>query len=417
MSVQLEATLAMKGFAKVIVVLSRDAVATADIGSITDELEDCFVVPDTNQQQGLADADFAFRVSASLSAHETKPAPRMRIYPNLGLALGVVDAKGASRIADSRVATDIVEVPIISLIRPVSVQPGRLTLRPSWGIRRLKVDQLWNAGLNGDGVVVGHLDTGIDGTHEALADAIDEFAEFDLFGDRVEGAIAWDSGNHGTHTAGTIVGRPTNSAFGVAPGAKVASGMVIEGGQVVDRILAGMEWIASKGVRVLSMSLGLRGFTPDFQVIVNALRNASILPVIAVGNEYANSSRSPGNYGNVLSVGAMDDDEFVADFSSSDIFNRTDDPLVPDIVAPGVGILSCIPGDRYRKMNGTSMATPHIAGLVALLLQAKSDASVDELELAIQKSCTRPDTMPHARANRGVPDAVEALFYLTGRRL
>ncbi len=412
MPTNLETTLELKGFAKVIISMKPGSSLAADTGSVMAELEKCFVEPAGDQFESLAAADGERRLSASLEAHDFAPPPKMQIYPHLGLALGMVDKKGARDIADHAAVENVVEAPIISLIRPVLVRPARLAVRPTWGIKRLRVNELWDKGFTGEGIVVGHLDTGIDGTHPALVGAIDEFAEFDLNGNRVPGAIAWDSGEHGTHTAGTIVGRPENGAFGVAPAAKVASGMVIEGGQVVDRILAGMEWIASKGVRILSMSLGLRGFTPAFQVIVDALRNAGILPVFAVGNEFANSSRSPGNYANVLSVGAMSEDDLVAGFSSSDTFNRTDDPLVPDIVGPGVGILSCIPGNRYRKMNGTSMATPHIAGLAALLLQAKPDATVDELEQAIQGSCIRPATMPETRANRGVPDAIEALRLL-----
>lgn len=397
--------------------LSSGAFAAADSNSVREEIEDCFILPDMDQLQSLELADTALRASANLGAHQTKPAPRMRVYPHLGLALGAVNTEGVAKLTERRIVQEVVEAPIISLIRPVLVRPGRLTIRPSWGVRRIRADKLWQAGLKGDGIIVGHLDTGIDGNHEALIDAIDEFAEFDLIGDRVEGAAAWDSDDHGTHTAGIIAGRPTRGAFGVAPGAKVASAMVIEGGQVIDRILAGMEWIAGKGVRILNMSLGLRGFTPAFQVIVDALRSAGILPIIAVGNEFANSSRSPGNYENVLSVGAIDADDYVANFSSSETFNRLVDPTVPDIVAPGVDILSSIPGNRYRRMNGTSMATPHVAGLAALLLEAKTDASVDELETAIQNSCERMSTMPQPRANRGIPDAVEALFQLTGRKL
>ena len=113
-----------------------------------------------------------------------------------------------------------------------------------------------------------------------------------------------DSDEHGTHTAGTIVGRAgLKGAFGVAPEAQLASAMVIEGGQVIDRILAGMDWLIGEGVHIMSMSLGLRGFTPAFQAVIDALRAANVLPVIAVGNEGPNTSRSPGNYANVLSVG------------------------------------------------------------------------------------------------------------------
>lgn len=262
------------------------------------------------------------------------------------------------------------------------------------------------------------LDTGADGTPPALEGAIASFAEFDMAGDRVPNARPTDSDDHGTHTAGTIVGRVRKKgAFGAAPAAKLASAMVIEGGQVIDRILAGMDWVIGEGVRIMSMSLGLRGYTPAFQAIVDALRAANVLPVIAVGNEYANSSRSPGNYANVLSVGAMDATDEVAEFSGSQRFNRLDDPLVPDLVAPGVAILSCVPGGGYEEKDGSSMATPHVAGLAAILLQAKPDATASQLEEAILGSCSRPASMQEARANRGVPDAVKAFSILTGATL
>lgn len=420
MSIQLDATLAAKGFAKVIVSLQPSAAATKTTSEVWNQLESSFLAPEEGDVSGMVSGErerrlaFGLAARAEATAPKSPPPPRMRVYPNLGLALGLVDTVGAASLAQNEAVAEVVEAPVISLIRPVQSRSARLAARPTWGIRRLGVDKLWSAGLSGEGVVVGHLDTGIDGSHPALDGAIEEFAEFDSFGNRVPDATPWDSGDHGTHTAGTIVGRPTKGAFGVAPGAQVASGMVIEGGQVVDRILSGMEWIAGKRLRILSMSLGLRGYTPAFQVIVDALRNRDILPVIAVGNEFANSSRSPGNYANVLSVGAINEQDEVAGFSSSDRFDRPNDPLVPDLVAPGVDILSCIPMKRYRKMSGTSMATPHVAGLAALLLEAKPTASADELEEAILRSCSRPASMPQNRANRGVPDAEAALYNLTG---
>ena len=112
--------------------------------------------------------------------------------------------------------------------------------------------------------------------------------------------------------------------------------MVIEGGQVIDRILSGMDWMIGEGVRIMSMSLGLRGYSPAFQAVIDALRAANVLPVIAVGNEGPNTSRSPGNYANVLSVGAVGANDEVPDFSSSQQFVSSDSPLCPNIVAPGV---------------------------------------------------------------------------------
>jgi subtilisin family serine protease len=84
------------------------------------------------------------------------------------------------------------------------------------------------------------------------------------------------------------------------------------------------------------------------------------------------------------------------------------------VVAPGVDTLSALPNGAFGELSGSSMATPHIAGLAALLWQAKPGASASEIEAAIFKSCKRPASMPAARANRGVPNAVKALAILQG---
>ena len=107
-------------------------------------------------------------------------------------------------------------------------------------------------------------------------------------------------------------------------------------------------------------------------------RAQGILPLFAVGNEGPGTSRSPGNYVEALSVGATDRDDDVALFSSSQRFDRQSDLIVPDLVAPGVSVISARPGGGSQSMDGTSMATPHTAGLAALLLEAKPDATVDE---------------------------------------
>jgi subtilisin family serine protease len=173
-----------------------------------------------------------------------------------------------------------------------------------------------------------------------------------------------------------------------------------------------MDWALGLGVRVLSLSLGFRGYWPDFLAITRILRRKRVLPVFAIGNEYAGSSRSPGNYSEALSVGACDEKGRVAEFSSSQRFDRKTDPIVPDLVAPGVDIVSAKPGGGYQAMDGTSMATPHVAGLAALLLEAEPRASVKRLEAAIFASCVRPKGMPPERGGLGIPygpGALEAL--------
>lgn len=402
-------SVAAKGQAKVIVSLKPGVANGAGLGADLAGLAAHFVAPDKDQDTALAKA--AKRESGPKGRiHETSR--RLRVYPHLGIALGYVDSSGLSALSQDNRVGSLVPAPEISLIKPVGGRDAQLAKQIAWGVDAMRVPKLWSAGYKGSGVLVGHLDTGIDASHPALASAVLTFAEFDMSGDQVINAEPRDSAWHGTHTAGTIAGRPVgNAAFGVAPEAKLASGLVIEGGQVIDRILAGMDWVVSKQARILSLSLGLRGFTPAFEVVINALRERNVLPVVAVGNEGPDTSRSPGNYPDVLSVGALDANRTVADFSGSERFNRPGDPLVPDLVAPGVAILSCVPGNRYRESDGTSMATPHVAGLAALLLSAVATASTSEIEAAIRGSCS--PIAPSARANLGLPDAVKALAILS----
>jgi len=337
------------------------------------------------------------------------------LYPKLGLAVGLVDRRATDALSEHPAVQSITVAPIPRLIRPVAAAVAVPPRQATWGLSRMNVPQLWDRGVTGSGIVVGHLDTGVDDSHPALSGAVSAFAEFDLTGKMVPGAKASDSGVHGTHTAGTIAGRASRGkSIGVAPGATLASGMVIENGDVITRILSGMEWIVGLNVRILSMSLGISGYTPSFQVIIDALRNNNVLPVFAIGNEGAGNTRSPGNYATVLSVGALDAGDAVATFSGSGVFVRPDKPNVPDLVAPGVGVISCVPGGGYESMDGTSMATPHIAGLAALLLQAQPRATNVQLEDAITKSCMRPAGMTVGRGGAGVPDALRALTAILG---
>jgi subtilisin family serine protease len=327
-----------------------------------------------------------------------------------------VDRDGLAALrADPRVVA-VAGAPALSPIRPRRVEAARLAASRTWGIERLRVPALWDEGLSGAGVLVAHLDTGVDAKHPALAGAVAHFAEFDFMGrPRTPAPRPRDSDDHGTHTAATIAGRPVKGRHvGVAPGARLASAMVIEGGDAVARVLGGMDWSLGLGARVMSLSLGFRGWWPDFLAVTRILRRKGVLPVFAVGNEYAGQSRSPGNYPEALSVGACDEKGRVAAFSSSERFSRKRDPVVPDLVAPGVGVVSAKPGGGWQSMDGSSMATPHVAGLAALLLEARPKATVARLERAILGSCARPKGMSEERGGRGIPDARAALERLIG---
>ncbi|UVO52814.1 S8 family serine peptidase [Sphingomonas sp. SUN039] len=353
------------------------------------------------------------------TAEAEPPAPRARAaryFPNLGVMIGTVDAKGLQALAQS--STKVATVAAISdaeLIRPQ--MSAALASDPptgiSWGIRALKADKLWDQGLTGDGVLVGHIDTGVDASHPALDGAVDAFAEFDRLGEQVVGATARDSGRHGTHTAGLIAGRThSGSSFGVAPGATLASAMVIEGGKTATRLLGGLDWCVGQGIKVANISLGFRGFDPQFQDIIRILRERDILPVVAVGNEGPLTSRSPGNYRQSLSVGALDEFDQIWIDSSSIRFPAPNGYMKPDILGPGAEVWSSIPGGGMLSLSGTSMATPHISGLAALLWQHRPDATVAAIERAIFKSAKRPPSIASNRGNRGLPDAVAALNLL-----
>lgn len=342
-----------------------------------------------------------------------------RYYPNLGVVYGTVDRAGLAALRADPAVRSVGAPPAFSLIRPVDAPTPATPASLTWGLQALGVDELWDQGLDGTGVRVAHLDTGVDATHPALAGAVGAFAEIDFSGRERPGATAWESDRifrHGTHTAATIAARPVDGRHvGVAPGATVCSAMVIEGGEVVARILGGLDWALGQNVRVVSMSLGVRGTNAAFTAVVDILRNSGILPVIAVGNEGAGTSRSPGNYPQALSVGAHDEHGAVAGFSSSQRFERRSQPLVPDLVGPGVGVISADQGGGWHELSGSSMATPHVAGLAALLLQARPDATVDQVERAILASATL-GSMDAERANRGAISGPRALASLLASR-
>lgn len=402
-----------RGVAQVLVHL-RPAISTAAAGEelLPDDLRRCFIDSEMSSSYALRHAAAPRRTRSAAALSDSETPGDVQVYENLGIVLGTVDLNGLASLQQNDGVAAVMGCPQFSLIQPQEVsRPSQVEL---WGAEAIRTTRLRMEGLDGTGVLVGHLDTGVDGSHPALEDALDSFIDTDALGD-VRAASAFDSGRHGTHTAGIIAGRARN--IGIAPGCKLASAVVIEDPDVVRRILGGLNWVVGKGVRIINMSFGIRGYHEDFLLLMDVIRSKDILPIAAVGNEGPGTSRSPGNYPTVLSVGAMDVNGKIWDRSSSQRFARANDPLVPGLVAPGVAVLSAVPKRGYAAMNGTSMAAPHVAGLAALLFQAQPTATAAQIEQAILSSCTLQRGMERDRANRGCPDAVKALQALTGIRL
>lgn len=370
----------------------------------------------------VPESQFGRASFAASSADDSRPTAveGARVYLNLGVVYGTVDRAGLAALRADPLVTGVRAAPQLSLIRPVGGATGAAAIASSsqsWAIAAMGIGDLWAEGLSGKGVSVAHLDSGIDADHPALRDAVAKFAEFDVSGRKKAAAKPWESDDkdgHGTHTAASLAGRPVRGRrVGVAPDAALYSAMVIEGGDIVARVLGGMDWAIGEGVRVLSMSLGIRGVLNDFLGVVAVLRDSGVLPVMAIGNEGPGTSRSPGNYPNALSVGAHDESFTVAEFSSSQRFVRRREPIVPDLVGPGVDIVSAKAGGGWRTLSGSSMATPHVAGLAALLLEAKPDATVAAVERAILASAV-PGTIDRTRGGRGAVNGPRALRSLLG---
>lgn len=368
-------------------------------------------------QPGSRGALLSASTATKRSAEEV--APQMRIFRHLGIAYGAVTLDGLNQLNKNPSVEAVVESNALRMIRPVPYLAADLTEAPgsgaTWGIRKLNIDKLWAQGLTGAGVLVGHLDTGIDGAHPILEGAIESASVFDYAGrEQTAKKPPTDSAEHGTHTAGTIAGREFKKVqVGVAPKARLLTAEVIEGGDSIARVLGGMDWVLKNNGRILNLSLGWQGYVDSFLMIIEVLRQKGCLPVIACGNEGEGSTRSPGNYKDALSVGAATESGRIPDFSGSEMMVDLGGYSVPDIVAPGDGIWSAAAGGGFKKMRGTSMATPHIAGLAALLLEAYPHATVAQLEHSIRGSAALAKNMSPERAGQGMPDGMLALNLLS----
>ncbi|MBD3271215.1 MAG: S8 family serine peptidase, partial [Elusimicrobia bacterium] len=286
----------------------------------------------------------------------------------------------------------------LNLPEPEALTPSIAADTPcEWGIEKIMADRVWETyGLYGSNIRIGHLDTGVDGTHPDLSGKISRFAVIDPYGSMIDAdqTAPYDSSNHGTHTAGTMVGGNAGGThIGVAPDAELLSAMVLNGGSgTFAQVLGGIEWVidpdgnphTDDGADVVNLSLGANGKYEDFIEPVESLVAADIFPVFSIGNSGPNTSSSPGNAPNGFGVGAVDANSSVAYFSSGEKIEWNYPPYVgvwvkPDICAPGVSIKSSVPGG-YSWLSGTSMASPHIAGVVALIRQANPDLTVEQIK-------------------------------------
>lgn len=228
----------------------------------------------------------------------------------------------------------------------------------------------------GRGVKVAVLDTGVDLAHPDLTVLPGDAVSF-----VASEPSAQDEHGHGTHCAGVVAGRAApvgGRRYGVAPEVTLLAAKVLDrsGRGTDDQIIDAIDWATDQGAEILSMSLGSArpaGSPPSvrYEVIARRLLDQGVLLVAAAGNESLRPEvvapvGNPAACASVLAVGAVDGRDRVARFSCGD----ADGLGAVDLVAPGVGVLSAWPGGGTRRLSGTSMATPHVAGIAALHAQA-----------------------------------------------
>lgn len=241
------------------------------------------------------------------------------------------------------------------------------------GVQMIGAPSLWEKNEKGEGVVVAVLDTGCQMTHPDLINQVIAGKNFtdDFNGDENNFD---DNNGHGTHVAGTIAAIENGrGVVGVAPKAKLLIGKVLSGdgggtyGWIIEGIKYATNWRGKNGerVRVISMSLGGADDVPALHDAVKEAVKQGILFVCAAGNEGDSKEDTyeyayPGAYNEVIEVGAVSLNATLSSFSN----NNTE----VDCVAPGEDIMSTYPGSQYAKLSGTSMATPHVAGALAILI-------------------------------------------------
>ncbi|SHF76377.1 carboxypeptidase regulatory-like domain-containing protein [Ornithinibacillus halophilus] len=309
--------------------------------------------------------------------------------------------------------------------------PPRL---PEWGLEKINAPKVWGEyGIQGEGIVVGIMDSGVQGDHEALRhnyrgkDEGHEHSWIDLSGHGYSEPT--DGNSHGTHVAGTAVGGGEGEPIGVAPGAEWIAAKIFDdgGGTTASAIHEAFQWFlapggdASKAPHVVNNSWGSADtYRTEFLEGVQAWVAAGILPLFSAGNEGpgAGTIGSPASFPESFAIGATDRFDQIASFSSRGPVYWPDENgdsvyyLKPNVSAPGQQVYSAVPNGGYGTKSGTSMASPHVAGAIALLLQSQPDLTIDEIRELLEDTVRTEEhmgTLPNDQYGEGIVDIYQAV--------
>ncbi|MFI6647484.1 S8 family serine peptidase [Streptomyces sp. NPDC050529] len=287
---------------------------------------------------------------------------------------------------------------------------------PEWGVKDIKADQVWSQYENrGEGIVIANVDSGVQYNHPDLVanyrgnngdgSFSHDYNFYDPTGNCPSDGTPCDNNGHGTHTMGTMVGK---GGVGVAPNAKWIAAKGCESSECSDEyLLKAGQWILAPtdhtgqnprpelAPNIVNNSWG-GGDTTFYQDIVEAWNSAGIFEAFAAGNDgdgaTCSTAHAPGSQAPAYGVGAYDVNGKIANFSGFGP-SLVDNSMKPNISAPGVDVRSTWPGSSYMVESGTSMATPHVAGAVALLWSSAPSliGKIDETRALLNQGASDVD--------------------------
>lgn len=393
--------------------------------------------------QGVAPALDALKAQGLITSYEVNPLANTVTY-------NVADARAAEAWTAVNAVDGIgriVRDREVKLVGVEDAEAGATVLMTvpdaadavEWNVDRVNAPKVWAQGYNGSGVTVGVVDTGIDVTHPALKAAYrgtqadgsfdNNYNFFDAVSAKTQ---AYDDNKHGSHVSGTIAGVATegHAATGIAPGVKLISSKILSGSGsgTLAGVMKGLAWMLAptdsagqnpdptKAPDIISNSWGSsNGKDQTFRPLLQSFLAAGIEPVFAAGNSGPRPGTlgSPGSAPEVISVAATDKDDKVASFSSrgpSPVKGDDGSDRKPDIAAPGHQINSTVPGGGYAVLSGTSMATPAVTAVIALLLSKYKDLTHAEVVQAITTSAKDIDAAGYDyNTGNGLIDAEAAM--------
>jgi len=272
--------------------------------------------------------------------------------PDRASAAKLAAYPGVVRVDDDVVVKALIRGGISA--KPVPSQPAEVL---PWGVDRVDAELVWPSGNTADPIKVGIIDTGISNTHPDL------LANVKGGVNTINPLKNWNDDNgHGSHVAGIVAALDNDiGVIGVGPAADIYAIKVLDrnGSGYLSDVIEGIQWAMANNVQVINMSLGTGSDVQSFHDAVIAAKNAGIVVVAAAGNS-GGAVSFPAAYPEAIAVSATDKNNVIASWSSRGPEG--------DLAAPGGSIYSTYKGTSYATLSGTSMASPHVAGSAALVL-------------------------------------------------